>query len=298
MRVLLTGAQGFIGRRLVTRLAAEGAEVLAVDQVPAREPLPPDVRGEVSDLGNSAALVSRHWKSAGPFSLVHLAWDLQRRDRWSAQAGAVRVLAGLIEDLTSAGLERVIAMGSAEEYGTRGGRLAEDDAPGLPLSPYGWAKRAAGEMVASWAGRTGRRALWLRPFVVYGPGQGGDMAIPYAIRRARERAAADFTDGLQQRDFVFVDDVVEAIVGGLSAEWRGAELVNLGWGRPVALRDVLDEIARLLGAGDLFRFGARPRRVGEPEVQVADTARAEERLGWRPRVEWREGVRRTCGITR
>ena len=123
------------------------------------------------------------------------------------------------------------------------------------------------------------------------------MLVPYAIRQALSRQPADFTDGEQLRDFVYVDDVVSAIVSGVERQLAGVNIVNLGGEEPVRIRDVLSEVARLYDAEDLWRFGARPRRQGEPEMQVADISRAKNLLDWRPTVSWREGLHRVWAQT-
>ena len=297
-RVVVTGAEGFIGKRLVKCLAAEGYAVLALDQNPHTEPPLPGVEYRVSDLSDPAGILANASLEREGFALVHLAWALRRGASFSDQALDVRLLAGLLDKLGDRGMRQLLAVGSADEYGQRSGVLLEDDEPVLPLTPYGWGKRAARLMALSWAQRTGMPLLWIRPVVIYGPGQTGDMLIPYAIHRALARQNAEFSDGLQERDFVYVDDVVEGIVRGVQRAPRGVHSVNLGCGVPVKVRDVLVEIARLLDAASLFRLDAKNRRPGEPEVRVAEVRKAEDVLGWRARVDWREGLRMTCEAAR
>ena len=118
------------------------------------------------------------------------------------------------------------------------------------------------------------------------------MALPYAMAQARAGLSAEFSDGLQRRDFVYVDDVVEAMVRAATIASGGIQVMNLGRGEAVALREVVEEMGRLLSAQSLWRWGVRPRRAGEPDLQIAGGARAADLLGWRPAVSWREGVAR------
>ncbi|MGD9612232.1 MAG: NAD-dependent epimerase/dehydratase family protein [Kiritimatiellia bacterium] len=285
-RTVVTGAAGFIGRRVVARLAAE-AEVVALDRVPDPGGWPAGVEYRPLDLDREMPGFKGNWM------LVHLAWSLDRGHA-EAQQESLRTFARL---LGQAGLAGVVGLGSAEEYGELEGRLSEDMAPGLKLSAYGQAKHAACRALAAWAGKGGRKAAWLRPFVVYGPGQGGTMAIPYALRCARERTPADFSDGLQFRDFVHVDDVAAGIAAaalglpGLKPEFA---VCNLGRGKPVRLRDVLERIAKKTAAQDLFRFGARPMRPGEPQEQYAETSTAAGLFGWRAKISWEKGIDALC----
>lgn len=231
-------------------------------------------------------------------TLVHLAWDTSRTPRFAVHAQQVQRLAELLETWGSDALERVVGLGSAEEFGARSGTLHADDAPQGPLSAYGWGKRAAGELLAHWSARHGASGVWLCPTIVYGPGQAGNMVIPYALRQALRGERALFSDGRQLRDLVHVDDVaaatVAAAIGSAATAQAGFQRAMLGTGQATAVRDVILHIARCFQAEDRFELGAIPRRAGEPELQVADTTAAERLLGWRARIDWRRGVATLC----
>lgn len=288
MNILITGANGFIGRRLVSRLANESHFVVAADRADSLEPLPAGVRYVVSDLTDASAVLSA---VTGPFVLIHLAWET---DRSKDQGGQAECFSRFLEACVPRGLKRVVALGSSEEYGSRGGVLREQDAPISPLTPYGTAKRAARDMLKSFSEKSGISALWLRPFTVYGPGQQGNMMIPYAVRCAKDRIPAQFTDGLQSRDFVYVEDVIEALVKSVTVECTGFSEINIGSGSAVRVRDVLGLIAGAMNAQDIFQFGALPRRAGEPDIQQADIRAAERLLGWQPVTTLCDGIAETC----
>lgn len=290
--IVVTGAEGFLGRAVVKRLANGETSVIAVDRVPPSGPAIHGVRYHTSDLSDPLTLVPRDITAGSPFALLHLAWDMRRFEGYARQAAQVELLASLLDHWGGRGLKQVILMGSAEEFGSRSGCMDESAAPVGPLSPYGWAKRTARDLVASWSARAGLAAIVLRPFIMYGPGQRGDMLIPSAIMAARARQATAFTDGKQRRDFIYIDDVVEAIALTMSRRWAGFHEFNLGCGEEVPVADILNAIARHYDAEDCFALGARPRRPGEPEVQVADITRAREKLGWSPAVRWEEGLGR------
>jgi len=291
MCVVITGAQGFIGRKLSYRLASEGFEVVAVDILPPVEEPQRNIHYQTSDLSDPASLLPEDLlHSIESFVLVHLVWEMRSRNDYKAQLLQVELLRGLMETWATRNMESVIITGSAAEYGRRNGVIREDDKPVLPLSPYGWGKLAGYHFALSFAAETGIPLLWLRPFVVYGSGQSGDMLIPYALRQAAAGERADFTDGSQLRDFVHVDDIVEAILKGVRLRREGVFTVNLGRGEHVRVRDVVTELGRLLKAEGLFNLGTIPRRENEPDVQVADTSRAESVLGWRASIGWREGL--------
>ncbi|HMO50428.1 MAG TPA: NAD(P)-dependent oxidoreductase [Kiritimatiellia bacterium] len=293
MNIIVTGSEGFLGRKLVDRLADSGRSIIAVDRLFHSGSSHDNVTHHQSDLEDPSRLVPASIKPDTPFVLIHLAWDMRRYQGFGIQAGQIDQFAKLLDYWSERGLQRLIMMGSAEEYGHRAGRLLESDMPELPLSPYGWAKRAARDLAASWCIRTGIPVVWLRPFIMYGPGQRGDMMIPFALESARLKRRAHMTDGRQQRDFVYIDDVVEAIAMAVAQNASGYQEFNLGCGEGVKVADVVMAIAGHYGVEDLFELGARPRRPGEPDVQIADCTKAAALLGWKATVGWREGIDRT-----
>lgn len=295
MTIVVTGSEGFLGRAVVAALAADDRPVVAVDRVPHMGEILSGVTYHQADLAEAATLLPRE---SGPLTLVHLAWDMRRHLGYSVQGEQIRQFAALLDHWTTRGLQRLVAMGSAEEYGSLEGLIDERAKPVGALSPYGWAKRAAHDLVVSWQGRSGVPAVWLRPFIIYGPGQKGDMMIPYAVSQACSRQPAQFSDGLQQRDFVFISDVVEGIRRAVMADSTGLTVCNLGRGEPVMVADVLKSIASFFHAEACFALGARPRRAGEPMRQVADIRQAGEVLGWTPQVRWADGIRQVCEAAR
>lgn len=258
-----------------------------MDRVPRPASLAADVDYCCVDLNKEVP------KIEGEFVGIHLAWDMDR-DNPDAQASSLSTFSRWLEQ---SGLRGVVGLGSAEEYGELEGQLSEEMAPGGRLSAYGRAKHEARRALELWTGQQPeRRAFWLRPFIVYGPGQGGAMAIPYALRRAAERRRAKFSEGSQYRDFVHVDDVAKGIVQSalrLGEVGIPFTVCNLGRGEPVRLRDVLERIAENMGVRKRFHFGARPMREGEPREQYADVMAA-EMMGWRAAISWKQGIDQLC----
>lgn len=279
--MVVTGAGGFIGRKVLRQLAGHPGRVIGLDL----QPPPGDWAGDwlQGPLGRLSEVPP-------PFTVVHLAWDMHRGDAAAQEAA----LTDFREMLAIPGRVGLVGLGSAEEYGSAEGRLAETMAPGPDLSAYGKAKHAA--LCA--AREDGGRCIWLRPFLVYGEGQLGNMAIPYAMQCIREGRIAEFSAGEQYRDFVHVDDVASGIAAAARAvpglEAGKCRLCNLGRGEPVRLRDVLARLARTAGCEDRFRFGVRPMRAGEPRCQYAATDAAKATLGWMATTPWQKGIDRLC----
>ena len=131
---------------------------------------------------------------------------------------------------------------------------------------------------------------------MYGPGQGGNMVIPYAVRCATEWLKAELTEGLQRRDFIHVDDVADGIaqLALCRADADGFFAVcNLGRGEFVRVRDVLERIAERMDARQWFRFGAWSLRPNEPQEPYAEVLAAKMR-GWRAQIPWEQGIDDLC----
>lgn len=289
-RVAITGGLGFIGSRLAKKLASEEFDVLAVDALESQITTSGNVRFHRSDLSDPSDLLPAGLWADKPFTLIHLAWDTARTPSFSTHAWHVGTVAKLLEYWETRGLDRLIVAGSAEEYGQREGMLGEEDSPAGQLTPYGWGKRAAHLLTYTWQQRTRIPTIWIRPFIVYGPGQQGTMLIPYAINQALTHQPAQFSDGLQRRDFVHIDDVIAAFLAGARLQLAGFQTVNIGSGKAVPIRDVLEYLATLMNAQHLFEFGAIPRRKGEPAIQVANTEHARQVLHWKASIGWQEGL--------
>ncbi|MFO0878719.1 MAG: NAD(P)-dependent oxidoreductase [Gemmataceae bacterium] len=282
MRVAITGSSGFIGRHLHQTLERQGVECLLVPR-----------RIDAAFV----LQVSERWNGQS-FTLFDLAWDTSRPVYYAAHTAQVHRLAEVVEALVPLGLARVVGTGTSEEYGPQHGFLCENDPPQFPLTPYGWGKRTAGDMLRAWSERAGIACVWVRPFIVYGPGQGGEMLIPYAVRQGLAGLPASFSSCVQQRDLVHVRDLVRLFELLLHAEWSGFEVVNAGSGQGVALCEVLHHIADRLSCHALFKLGARPARPGEPALHVANVERARLKFGWRTEIPWREGMDETIEAAR
>lgn len=272
MRVLITGSRGFIGQHLVLRLLEREHEVVDIGSVTEPEKLLPAA-----------------WRQ-GPFTLVDLAWNLDRAFAFGPQAQQIQRTAELLDRLTPLGLSAVVVAGSAVEYGRREGVLQEDVPPLEPLSPYGWGKQAARTLLAAWHARTKVPTCWLRPFQVYGPGQAERMVVPYVLACLRGNEVARLTSGTQVRDFVHVSDVADAFVLAVERPLTGFHVLNVGTGQGTPVREVLGWLGECLEAAHLLRFGAIAPRPDETRSQIADPTRVRQSLGWQPRISWRQGI--------
>lgn len=295
LRAIVTGATGFIGRYVVQRALARGWNVLAVGRGACPWPLPPGLQYAQCN-GSDAPALPGDWIGR-PLALVHLAWDTARTPRFSVHLRQAQRLAELVETLQALGLSKVIGLGSADEFGSVGGTIQANHPPQGPLSPYGLGKRVASDLLANWSARAGVSVKWLCPMLVYGPGQSGNMVLPYALRHAMRGERAEFSDGKQQRDLVYVEDVATAIVTAVESDSAGFQRLMLGTGQAVPVREAILEVARQFDCEARFELGAIPRRPDEPALQQADIEAVRTTLGWQAAVDWRTGIARLCQST-
>lgn len=291
MRLAVTGSTGFLGRHLVAAAVARGHEVRALVR-PGRQAPPgaTPVPGDLGDAGALAGLVE------GAEVLLHLAaLGVQSRDRdWGrlVQVNVAQPL-GLVDAAARAGVRRLVAAGTVLEY--RGhGRLPDapaplpaicgEDAPADPLDPYGATKSAGGALLRARAAEAGLPCWYLRLAALYGPEDDAQKLLPSAIAAARAGRPFDASGGEQVREWLHVEDAVEALLAAIAAPpAAGVEVVNVGTGQGVALREVTARVFELAGADPgLLRLGARPYRRGEVHRLVMSTERSRARWPGRP----------------
>ena len=246
--VIVTGASGFVGKHFVRRLIQEeDVQIITLDRRPPEMPWPKNIVQKEIDVRNSSSLKDVIKTASGTVVFVHLAWSLEHRDNaYQAQEEQLSVHASLLEALKHIKIDYFIGMGSSQEYGCRHGLLSETMTPCQPLSAYGWAKYSAQLLTDTWSKLTGIDTLWLRPFTIYGPGQRGDMLIPYTIKQLSKGVEALVSTGEQKRDFVYVSDVVNALLAGVKQRPREHTVLNVGSGIPISVRKML------MAIGDFF----------------------------------------------
>jgi nucleoside-diphosphate-sugar epimerase len=291
-RALVTGGAGFIGSRLVRRLTASGIEVDATTRgdaevAGAARTLPADL----ADADAALATLTR----AAPDVVYHLASYV------SGGRGAELVLPMLRDNLVAtvnvlAAAERigcrVVLAGSLEEPG------ADEPAP-APQSPYAASKWAASAYARMFSALYGLPVVVLRIFMTYGPGQQDETKlVPYVARSLLQNTPPLLGSGTRGVDWVYVDDVVEALVAAAAAPAAEGQTIDIGTGVLHSVRDVVDFILELVGDGGAQpRYGAVADRLFEV-VRAADPAPARELLGWRATVPLEDGLARTVAWLR
>lgn len=297
MRILLTGASGFIGSHVAERLLGGGHAVAALlrpstDAWRLRAVLPQLVRinGDLHDLAAVTAAVG----AFRPDAVVHTAWQGvagAERNAEEQQEANVPPTLELVRLAARVGAGTFVGLGSQAEYGPQNCRLRED-APPRATTAYGRAKLRAGQEAARLAAETGLRFAWLRVFSTYGPRDNAAWMIPSLIRALLRRERPALTAGTQLWDYLYVTDAAEAITRVVETQ-AAAGVYNLGSGQAVPLRAVVERIRDLVDPALPLGFGEVPFRPDQVMHLEADIERLEATTGWRPEVNLEDGLRMT-----
>lgn len=296
MRFLVTGGAGFIGSALSNRLAAQGHEVRVIDNLTSGDPerLDPRVlftRGDVADI-------PKLWTVLQDVSCVyHLAARVSvpesiqyPRDYNHVNVGGT---VSVMEAMRDAGVQRVVLASSGAVYGSQQEQPLREALVPEPDSPYAVSKFAAETYVRTIGALWGIETVALRIFNAYGPGQqlpaSHAPVIPRFIRAALTGASlVIFGDGQQTRDFVYIDDVVDALVAAAIAPDVDKQVINVGSGQETSLNELAHAVGEAVGKR-LEPLHNRDRDGGVRHMR-ADLTRARQLLGFEPEVSLEEGL--------
>ena len=299
MKFLITGAAGFLGSSLANHLAREGHQVRGLDDLSTGDPqaLVPDVhftRGDVSDR-------PKLWTLLQEVDVVyHLAARvsvpesvLYPRDYNTVNVGGT---VALMEAMRDVGVRRVVLASSGAVYGDLGEMpLRETDTPN-PRSPYAVSKLAAEFYVRTIGGLWGIETVSLRIFNAYGPGQhlpaSHPPVLPYFLQQAlRSGTMVVHGDGRQTRDYVYVDDVVTAMVAASTAPNINGLVINIGSGIGTSVRDLVKRVLDVTFGKPEVLYNSQTS--GGVSCLTADLTLAQEKLSYHPSIKLDDGLRLT-----
>ena len=287
MQAVVTGGAGFIGSNLVDALIERGDEVVVVDNFSTgkREYLNPKARLLEHDI--------REPYDAQADVVFHLAAqaDVQTSMKRPEYDAAVNVVGTVNVLQASPGAQVIFASSGGAGYGECP-VPATEDAPFLPLSPYGIAKKCGEEYILGWNRIHGTTHVALRFANVYGPRQdagleGGVVAI-FLERMARGESTTIYGDGNQSRDFAYVDDIVAAM---LATVGKAGGPYNVGTGEDTTVLQLHEVCAQVAGTDTAPVMAAA--RLGDVQRSVLDATLIERELGWRAQVPLADGLQRT-----
>lgn len=276
IRILITGANGFVGRQIIRSLDSGGVDLIPV------------VRDgnlhELSGLSNVKKIIT----SKDLFSEEEVWWEEQCQDvdvvihaAWYVEAGKyqdstknIDCLIGslkLAKGAAKAGVSRFLGLGTCAEYDTTQGKLTIET-PLKPLTTYATTKASLFAILSEWLPRQSVSFAWIRLFYLYGEGEDSSRLVPYVRSQISQGKFVDLTSGEQVRDFMDVIEVGKKIAKISLSNQNGP--INLCSGVPITVRQLVEKIADEYGGKDLLRFGVRadnpfdpPCVIGVPNVQ-------------------------------
>lgn len=301
VNVLVTGGFGFIGSHLVRRLLGHGARVGVITRsTPAGVEASLGARREqleayavdLTDYPKLGSVIDR----MKPVKVFHLAGLVNLERSFEVAEACIRNnvqgTLTLLQALRGTGVETFVFASTTEVYGSNPVPFSEDQHADPP-SPYAISKLAGEHLCALFRNLEGYGVTILRLSTVYGPGQTPTKLIPSVIRACLAGQDVHITEGLQKRDFVYVDDAVDGLLRASVVEQAIGETINLGHEDAMAVRDVVYRIRGLLALHEAAIYHDLPTRQNEQMHCACLGEKAREILGWEPKTALDKGLGET-----
>lgn len=296
MRILVTGASGFIGKALCGKLLQRGHEVVGLCRTNR------EFHGSEPDLFRyiqyrMGEALPEEVTAFSPEVLVHLAWD--GIPDFSERKCVVNVdtQVRFLDQTASLGhLRKIIGAGTCREYGAGQGACVESDRV-RPDSYFSWAKQTLAEYFRLVCQQRQMNFVWFRIFYIYGPGQRAESLIPTLIRSIQLKQKPDLKNPSATNDFVYIDDVVCAFIKAIEDENCQGTL-NLGSAKTISVAEIAEIVEQVIGVNGRFSDQVnKDMKADELGTGMwADITLANRELDWRPQIALVDGIRRTCGM--
>ena len=298
--ILIVGGTGFIGSHIVKEALIRGLQVAVIsknhkplsDRLKGVEYLCVDIsqkdklHNELKDkqfqyVVNLGGYVNHSNYSSGGDKVFDVHFN-----------GAKNLINFLNKDV----LKSFIQIGSSDEYGINSAPQNENQRE-APISPYSFAKTATTQFLQMLYRTEQFPVVILRPFLVYGPGQGMDRFIPQVINGCIEGKEFPTSEGLQLRDFCFISDFVDSIFSSIGNTQAFGEVINIASGEPISIKEVVMKIQRIVDSGSP-QFGNSSYRKGENMKLYANIKKAKTLLNWQPKISIKDGLKKTIKVIR
>ena len=300
MKILVTGGAGFIGYNLVEKLLEQKYEVTVVDKFFKKEATELDQNEDcnccIVDICCKKELYDV-MKAAKPDVVVHLAAIAGVRGSFEQPHKYIKTNIGgtlnVLECMKELRIKKIVFASSSSVYGNYSGSdgFSEDMTDARPISPYAVTKLCGEQLIYTYAQAYGIRAVCLRFFTVYGPRQREDLAIrKFTVAIQKCEPIDMYGDGTSSRDYTYVDDVVNGIISAIHYNKTPYEVINIGGGDPVPLKQLIEFIEGEVGKKALVT--RLPMQKGDVERTSADLTKAKELLNYAPSVTFAEGIKK------
>ena len=298
-RVFITGGSGFIGSHLIRKLKADGAVISIISRE--KKPDGTGIHRYIGDIRDSS-FVKDCISNFEPEHIFHLAAYKERNENIGAFYSSIETnLIGSLNLFSAAtqlaSLRSIVTLGTAEEYGNTPPPFTEKFRE-CPVTPYSFSKLCVSHMGELFFHLYNLPVITLRPTLAYGPGQGTDMFLPSLVISLLKEEPFDMTKGEQTRDFVFVTDLVEALLLASVKTRAYGEIFNIGSGVPIKLADIVKKIETMTGKKGLIHAGRKPYRKNEVMEYWVDLKKAEDILGWKTKTSLDDGLKETIAYYR
>ena len=299
-QLLVVGGAGFIGQHVVKKALEQGFNTTvlsknnckAIDKLDGVTYLTADISHKASLLTRLEGKVFDYVINLGGY-VDHANYSNGGDKVYDVHFNGVR---NLFDCLDKSKIRRFVQIGSSDEYGNNPAPQSETQRES-PISPYSCAKVASTYFLQTLYKTEKFPVVILRPFLVYGPGQGMERFIPQVIKGCIKGEKFPISEGKQLRDFCFIGDFVRSIFYSIDNTKAFGEVINIASGEPISIKDVVIKIQNIVAAGKR-QFEKVAYRSGENMELYADITKANKLLNWQPEVSLDEGLKKTINTIR
>lgn len=307
MNILITGGAGFIGSNLADRLLEEGHKITVIDNFNSCY----DVNIKEQNVKHNAAdssyrlfrgdicdreFLEKIFKEKNFDAVIHLAARTGVRTSINEPSEYVKTnIEGtvcILEQMRKTGVKKIIFASSGSVYGNcTAGKFSEDLKTSAPVSPYAASKSAGEQMIYAYSELYNIQAVCLRFFTVYGRRQRPDLAVrKFTELIEQDKPVPVYGDGSSIRDYTYIDDILNGIAAALNYNKTLYEIINLGSGSEIRLKDMIAAIEKELGKKANIEYF--PEQKGDVFRTAADITKAGLLLGYEPQTEFKEGIKK------
>jgi nucleoside-diphosphate-sugar epimerase len=283
MKVMLTGATGFVGRYVAKELERQGIEYVSLQRG-----LACDDRAIQMDMLGTNALETL-FEKIKPTHLIHVAWYAEHGKYWDSELNLQWVLATkrLVEAFCSSGGQHVVITGTCAEYDWSHGYCVEDVTPLKPKSLYGICKDTTRRIIELVVEKHGVSMSWARVFFPYGPGESSQRLIPSLFKAFKKEILPFGVNSSSYRDLLHVEDAARAVLACAQSNFVGA--VNISSGRPVQISEIVDVVARINNCDPEVILKLVPENQETNNFLVGENKKLRS-LGWKQEIMLGQGL--------
>ena len=292
--ILVIGSSGYVGSNLIKRLSHDNSNIYGIQRSD-KNILDANVQIRNCDIRNFEKL-NKIINDINPAYIFHMAGNTSRSISLDTLDEIIDVtLVGTLNVLKSCSglnaLKSLVVFGTSEEYGNANDAYREELKED-PISPYSFSKTASYYLCKLFYNMCGVPFIFLRPSLIYGPGQPDTMFIPSLISALKENREFKMTAGEQSRNFIYIGDAIECAIRAATSENCIAEIINIG-NENAKIIDIARSISTMMGKAHLIKPGEIDYRENEIMNYKLDCTKMHQRLNWKPQVCLKDGLKKT-----